>query len=58
MIVWTDLIPVSGRGWVGEVLSMYVIQAVINYLIFIPTWGAVVVLIVMYYVDFAIANLR
>jgi hypothetical protein len=52
LVVWTELVPITARGWVSELLTTYVIQAVITYLISIPTWGAMVVLIVTYYIDF------
>jgi hypothetical protein len=57
LVVWTELVPITARGWVSELLTTYVIQAVITYLISIPTWGAMVVLIVTYYIDFIINHL-
>jgi hypothetical protein len=57
LIIWTELVPASARGWVSELLATYVIQAVITYLISIPTWGAMVVLIVAYYIDFIVNHL-
>ena len=56
-ILWIEMLPVSSRGWVGELFATYVIIAVINYMILIPTWGAVVVLIIAHYIDYIIFHL-
>ena len=56
-IIWIEMLPVSSRGWVGELFATYVIIAVINYMMLIPTWGAVVVLIMAHYIDHIITHI-
>jgi hypothetical protein len=56
-IIWTDLLPTSSQGWVSELFTIYVITAIINYIINISTWGAVVVLILAHYIDHIIAHI-
>ena len=57
-IIWIEMLPVSSRGWVGELFATYVIIAVINYMMLIPTWGAVVVLILAHYIDHIITHME
>ena len=57
LTLWVELLPSSSRGWINELLVTYVILAVINYMILIPTWGAMVVLIMAHYIDHIVSHL-
>ena len=57
IIIWTDFLPASSQSWVSELLTIYILSTVINYIINISTWGAVVVLIMAHYIDYIITHI-
>jgi hypothetical protein len=50
-VLWLDFLPVTSRGWVGELCCIYVVTAVASFLYTIPIGGAVVVLVMVHYID-------
>jgi hypothetical protein len=57
-LIWMDFLPSSSRGWVSELFTVYIMQAVVGYIITVPTWGAIVVLILAHYTDYIIVHLN
>ena len=57
-ILWVDFLPSKSRGWVSELLATYVISATVIYLIKVPIWGAMVVLILIHNIDYIIGQLQ
>jgi hypothetical protein len=57
IIIWIEILPPLSRGWISELCATYVILSVMNFLSAVPTWGAVVILIMAHYVDYVIIHL-
>ena len=56
--LWLDFLPVTSRGWVGEMCCIYVVTAISSFLFTIPIGGVVVVLVITHYIDFAAQNIK
>ena len=53
-VLWLDFLPVTSRGWIGELCCIYVVTSIATYLLTIPIGGVVVVLVLAHYMDFAL----
>lgn len=56
--LWLDFLPVTSRGWVGELCCIYVVTAISSFLFTIPIGGVVVVLVMAHYMDFAAQTVK
>ena len=50
-VLWLDFLPLTSRGWVGELCCIYVVTSIAEFLFTIPVFGVVVVLILVHYLD-------
>jgi hypothetical protein len=50
-VLWLDFLPLTSRGWVGELCCIYVVTSIAEFLFTIPIFGVVVVLILVHYLD-------
>ena len=53
-VLWLEFLPVTSRGWIGELCCIYVVTSIATYLLTIPIGGVVVVLVLAHYMDFAL----
>jgi hypothetical protein len=56
-VLWLDFLPVTSRGWIGELCCIYVVISIAQFLLTIPIGGVVVVLVFAHYMDFALTTL-
>jgi hypothetical protein len=50
-LLWIDFLPLSCRGWVGELCCIYIVTSVASFLITMTPGGVVVVLVLAHYMD-------
>ena len=54
VVVCIDLLPQNSQEWVGELCFTYVITAIAAFIIKVPFWGTVFVLVIAHYVDYIV----
>ena len=54
VVVCIDILPLTSQEWVGELCFTYVITALAAFIIQIPFWGTIFVLVIAHYVDYII----
>jgi hypothetical protein len=53
-VIWLDFLPVTSRGWIGELCCIYLVTSLSQFLFTIPIGGVVVVLVLTHYLDFGL----
>ena len=53
-VLWLDFLPVTSRGWIGELCCIYVVTSIAQFILTIPIGGVVAVLVLAHYMDFAL----
>jgi hypothetical protein len=53
-LLWVDFLPVTCRGWVGELCCIYIVTSVASFLITMTPGGVIVVLVLAHYMDVAL----
>ncbi len=54
VVLWLDVLPASGQGWVGDTCFTYVIASVGSAVGQTPFWGTILILVISHYIDYVV----